>query len=155
MPGNHDPGPLLASLIEGVPGTRSAVLLSAEGLAVADAGLGRDAADQLAAITSGLFSLARTAARSGEAPGVRQVLIDTDDLLLFTAAAGRAAVVAVLAGRETDTGTLGSALARLAQDLAPFLSTQLHVRGAGVIKPEYLDPSPEPLGSCVRPWRDH
>jgi predicted regulator of Ras-like GTPase activity (Roadblock/LC7/MglB family) len=130
MPDDSDPGLLLASLVEQVPGTRSAALLSAEGLVIADAGLGRDAADQLAAIASGFFSLARNAAvRSGGKDGVRQVLVETNDLLLFTVAAGRTAVVAALADRETDTGLLGAALARLAADVAPFLAGQPRIRG--------------------------
>jgi predicted regulator of Ras-like GTPase activity (Roadblock/LC7/MglB family) len=128
MSGNSDPGLLLASLVEQVPGTRSA-LLSDDGLVIADAGLGRDAADQLAAIASGLFSIARNAAvRSGGKDGVRQVLVETDDLLLFTVAAGTA-VVAVLADRETDTGVLGARLVRLAQDVGPFLAARPRIRG--------------------------
>lgn len=131
MTNNSDPGQLLASLVEQVPGARSAALLSAEGLVIADVGLGRDAADQLAAVASGLFSLARSATvRSGGKDGVRQVVVETDDLLLFTVAAGRTAVVAALADHDTDASVLGPELARLAQDAVPFLSAQPRMRGA-------------------------
>ena len=54
-----DLGWLLRGLVERVPHTRSAVLLSADGLPTAAHGLGADAADHLSAIASGLFSLAQ------------------------------------------------------------------------------------------------
>ena len=65
----HEPdlGWLLRGLVEHVPHTRSAVLLSADGLATAAYGLDPDPADHLSAIASGLFSLARTAGRAGSA----------------------------------------------------------------------------------------
>ena len=70
-----DLGWLLRRLVEGVPHTRSAVLLSADGLPTASHGLAPDLADQMSAIASGLFSLARTAAvRFGDGDGVRQVV---------------------------------------------------------------------------------
>ena len=79
-----DLGWLLRGLVEQVPHTRSAVLLSSDGLATASYGLGADPADQLSAIASGLFSLARTAAvRFGGSDGVRQVVAELDDTLLF------------------------------------------------------------------------
>ncbi|GAB3997851.1 hypothetical protein GCM10029992_22020 [Glycomyces albus] len=62
---------LLDGLIEKVPGARSALLLSADGIKKAFSGLEADQADQLSAIASGMFSLARTAgANLGAKPGV-------------------------------------------------------------------------------------
>ena len=52
---------LLSGLIERVPDTQSALLLSSDGLRKAAHGLDDDGADHLAAIASGLFSLARSA----------------------------------------------------------------------------------------------
>jgi predicted regulator of Ras-like GTPase activity (Roadblock/LC7/MglB family) len=124
-----DPGWLLGDLTGRVPGVRSAVLLSADGLVIAGHGLGADAADELAAIASGLFSVARAAARFGGTDGVRQVVIEMDGLMLFTSAAGAAAVLAVLAGQETDAGVLGYEMGQLVKSVAPFLAAQPRQRG--------------------------
>jgi predicted regulator of Ras-like GTPase activity (Roadblock/LC7/MglB family) len=122
--GEPDLGWLLRSLVESVPHTRSAVLLSADGLATAAHGLLRDSADQLSAIASGLFSIARTAAvRFGGSDGVRQVVVELDDTLLFVSSAGYGSVLAVIAGREADPGVLGYQMAQLVKSVQPFLAT--------------------------------
>lgn len=122
---------LLRGLVEHVPHTRSAVLLSADGLATAAYGLERDPADQLSAIASGLFSLARTAAaRFGGSDGVRQVVAELDDTLLFVSAAGAGSVLTVLAGREADPGVLGYEMSQLVKSVRPFLATAARHPGA-------------------------
>lgn len=125
---DSDPERLLASLIEQVPGTRSAVL-SKHGLAMAERGLGHDDADRLSAIASGLFSHARQAAALfGGKDGVRQVAVETDGILLFAASA-EAAVLAVLAGRETDAAVLGSRIGEVITGMQPFLAAQPRPQG--------------------------
>jgi predicted regulator of Ras-like GTPase activity (Roadblock/LC7/MglB family) len=122
----HEPdlGWLLRGLVERVPRTRSAVLLSADGLATAAYGLDQDPADHLSAIASGLFSLARTAAaRFGGSDGVRQVVAELDDTLMFVSSAGYGSVLAVLADRETDAGVLGYEMSQLVKSVRPFLAT--------------------------------
>jgi predicted regulator of Ras-like GTPase activity (Roadblock/LC7/MglB family) len=122
----HEPdlGWLLRGLVERVPRTRSAVLLSADGLATAAYGLDQDLADHLSAIASGLFSLARTAAvRFGSSDGVRQVVAELDDTLMFVSSAGYGSVLAVLADRETDAGVLGYEMSQLVKSVRPFLAT--------------------------------
>lgn len=139
LPTGHeaDLGWLLRGLIEQVPHTRSAVLLSADGLAIASHGLGPDLADQLSAIASGMFSIARTAAvRFGGSTGVRQVVAELDDTLLFVSSAGFGSVLTVLADREADAGVLGYEIAQLVKSVRPFLVTPARnsgttVQGAG------------------------
>jgi len=122
---------LLRGLVEQVPHTRSAVLLSADGLAIAAHGLGPDPADQLSAIASGLFSLARTAAvRFGGSDGVRQVVAELDDTLLFVSSAGYGSVLTVLADRETDAGVLGYEMSQLVKSVRPFLATPARQPGS-------------------------
>jgi predicted regulator of Ras-like GTPase activity (Roadblock/LC7/MglB family) len=119
-----DLGWLLRGLVEHVPHTRSAVLLSADGLATAAYGLDNDPADQLSAIASGLFSLARTAAvRFGGSDGVRQVVAELDDTLMFVSSAGFGSVLTVLADREADAGVLGYEMSQLVKSVRPFLVT--------------------------------
>jgi predicted regulator of Ras-like GTPase activity (Roadblock/LC7/MglB family) len=124
-PGHEsDLGWLLRGLVERVPRTRSAVLLSADGLATAAYGLDQDPADHLSAIAAGLFSLARTAAvRFGGSDGVRQVVAELDDTLMFVSSAGYGSVLAVLADRETDAGVLGYEMSQLVKSVRPFLAT--------------------------------
>jgi len=127
----QDLGWLLRGLVESVPHTRSAVLLSADGLATAAHGLGPDHADQMSAIASGLFSLARTAAvRFGGSDGVRQVVAELDDTLLFVSSAGYGSVLTVLADREADAGVLGYEMAQLVKSVRPFLATPARQAGA-------------------------
>jgi predicted regulator of Ras-like GTPase activity (Roadblock/LC7/MglB family) len=119
-----DLGWLLRGLVERVPRTRSAVLLSADGLPIAFHGLGADAADQLSAIASGLLSLARSAAvRFGRSDGVRQVVAELDDTLLFVSSAGFGSVLTVVADREADAGVLGYEMSQLVKSVRPFLAT--------------------------------
>ena len=119
-----DIGWLLRTLIERVPHTRSAVLLSSDGLTTAAQGLDHDSADRLAAIASGLFSIARSAgAQFGQSGGVRQVVAELDDTLLFVASAGFGSVLTVLAGREADAGVLGYEMSQFVKSVRPFLAT--------------------------------
>jgi predicted regulator of Ras-like GTPase activity (Roadblock/LC7/MglB family) len=119
-----DLGWLLSGLVERVPRTRSVVLLSADGLPIAFHGLGTDAADQLSAIASGLLSLARSAAvRFGRSDGVRQVVAELDDTLLFVSSAGFGSVLTVVADREADAGVLGYEMSQLVKSIRPFLTT--------------------------------
>ena len=130
-PREQDLGWLLRGLVETVPHTRSAVLLSADGLAITAHGLGPDHADQMSAIASGLFSLARTAAvRFGGSDGVRQVVAELDDSLLFVSSAGHGSVLTVLADREADAGVLGYEMAQLVKSVRPFLVTPARQPGA-------------------------
>lgn len=115
---------LLSGLVDRVPDTRSALLLSSDGLRKAAHGLDDDGADHLAAIASGLFSLARSAgSKFGASDGVRQVVAELDQSLLFVSAAGSGAVLAVLAGKDADPGVLGYEMAQLVRSVRPFLST--------------------------------
>lgn len=127
---------LLRGLVERVPHTRSAVLLSADGLAIAAYGLGDDAADQMSAIASGMLSLARTAAvMFGRSDGVRQVVAELDDTLLFVSSAGFGSVLTVLADREANAGVIGYEMAQLVKSVRPFLAMPARKHGAGIPGP--------------------
>ena len=126
LPTSHasDLGWLLSSLVHKVPHTRSALLLSSDGLKKYFHGLDADGADKLAAVASGLCSLARSAGvRFAGSDGVRQVVAELDDVLLFVTAAGPGAVLAVLAGRETDVGVLGYEMGHLVKRVPTYLAT--------------------------------
>jgi predicted regulator of Ras-like GTPase activity (Roadblock/LC7/MglB family) len=122
---------LLSGLLQRVPLTRSALLTSADGLRRAAHGLDPDGADHLAALASGLFSLARNVGvRFGGGEGVRQVVAELDNTLLFVAAAGSGTVLAVMADRGADAGVLGYEMAQLVKSVRPYLATPAR-HGAG------------------------
>jgi predicted regulator of Ras-like GTPase activity (Roadblock/LC7/MglB family) len=115
---------LLRGLVERVPQARSALLLSSDGLVKAVHGLDRDAAEHLAALASGLYSLARSAGKRFDSGGdVRQIVTELSNSLLFVAAAGNGAHLAVLAGREADASVLAYEMAMLIKSARPHLAT--------------------------------
>ncbi|MBQ0866657.1 roadblock/LC7 domain-containing protein [Streptomyces smyrnaeus] len=115
---------LLTGLVERVPHTRSALLLSSDGLVKAAHGLETDTADQMAALASGLYSLGRSAGvRFADGDGVRQVVVELDTSLLFVTTAGQGACLAVFAGSEADAGVLGYEMAMLVKSVRPYLVT--------------------------------
>lgn len=121
---NTDLSWLLTGLVQRVPHTDSALLLSADGLVKAVHGLEPDTADHMAALASGLYSLARSAGvRLGEGGEVRQVVVELDVSLLFVSTAGQGACLAVLAGREADAAVLGYEMAMLVKSVRPYLAT--------------------------------
>jgi predicted regulator of Ras-like GTPase activity (Roadblock/LC7/MglB family) len=115
---------LLSRLVERVPHTRSVLLLSSDGLEKARYGLHKDEADHLAALASGLHSLARGAGIRFDSGGdVRQVVAELSNSLLFVSAAGRGALLAVLAGRAADAAVLGYEMTMLVKSVRPHLET--------------------------------
>ncbi|MEU8828107.1 roadblock/LC7 domain-containing protein [Streptomyces sp. NPDC048636] len=115
---------LLGGLVRRVPYTRSALLLSSDGLVKAAHGLDTDTADHMAALSSGLHSLARSAGMRFDGGGdVRQVVVELSGSLLFVSSAGQGAQLAVLAGREADPSVLGYEMAMLVKAVRPHLAT--------------------------------
>jgi predicted regulator of Ras-like GTPase activity (Roadblock/LC7/MglB family) len=99
-------------------------------MVIAEYGLGRDGADQMAPLAAGLCSIARTVgARFDGGDGVRQVVAELDAALLSVSSAGYNSILAVLAGREADAGVLGYEMTQLVKSIAPFLATQPRMRG--------------------------
>ncbi|MGW6741260.1 roadblock/LC7 domain-containing protein [Streptomyces sp. NPDC055025] len=117
---------LLSGLVQRVPYTRSAVLLSSDGLVRSMHGMDCDSADHMAALASGLYSLGRSAGvRFGDGGEVRQVVVELDSTLLFVSTAGSGTCLAVLAGREADAAVLGYEMAMLVKSVRPYLATPL------------------------------
>jgi len=116
---------LITGLVERVPQARSALLLSADGLVRArTADLSKDDADHMAAIASGLWSLAGGAGRKFAGSGaVRQVGVEMDGALLFVAAAGFGTCISVLTSDTADPGLIGFEMAQLVRSMRPHLET--------------------------------
>ncbi|BFV56987.1 roadblock/LC7 domain-containing protein [Kitasatospora sp. CMC57] len=116
---------LLENLLAATPGARHALVLSADGLKLCHtAGLSTDQADQLAAISSGMQSLAHGASiefgdRSG---GVRQSMTEFHGGILCIVAAGEGAHLAVVTDESADVGVVGHNMYGLVEQIGTYLT---------------------------------
>jgi predicted regulator of Ras-like GTPase activity (Roadblock/LC7/MglB family) len=105
---------LLENLVSMIDRVRQAVLVSADGLAMASSpGLSREDAEHLAALAAAVQSLARGAGLRFSGGAVRQTIIEMDAALLFITAAGQGTCLAVLADAEADAGLIAYEMAVL------------------------------------------
>ncbi|WP_330456314.1 roadblock/LC7 domain-containing protein [Streptomyces sp. NBC_00820] len=107
MAQNQGLGWLLDDLTERVDHVRHALVLSNDGLVTgASTGLRREDAEHLAAVASGLHSLAKGSGRHFSAGRVRQTMIEYDDAVLFVTAAGAGSCLCVLSAADADIGQI-------------------------------------------------
>ncbi|MEU3708828.1 roadblock/LC7 domain-containing protein [Streptomyces catenulae] len=98
---------LLDDLTQRVEKVRHALVLSNDGLVTGvSQGLARQDAEHLAAVASGLHSLAKGSGHHFRAGRVRQTMVEFDDVVLFVTAAGDGSCLCVLAGRNADMGQI-------------------------------------------------
>ncbi|NUS43648.1 MAG: roadblock/LC7 domain-containing protein [Mycobacteriaceae bacterium] len=117
---------LLAKFVRDTDGVRDAVAVSADGLLVAMSdGLGREAADRLAAIVSGLASLARSASRNYDFDGLELIMIEMKGGFLLVSAVGEGGCVGVIADRSCDVGLVGYEMALLSDRAGALLTPAL------------------------------
>ncbi|GAA2430793.1 roadblock/LC7 domain-containing protein [Actinomadura vinacea] len=123
---------LLKGLNQEVPSIRGSVLLSSDGMMKAAYGLDRANSEYLAALASGLFSMARSAGtRFDDAGEARQVVVELRSSQLYISWAGFNSVLAVLARADADPGVVGFEMARLIKAVQPFLGTAARPRAEG------------------------
>jgi hypothetical protein len=116
---------LLEKLLEKTPGSKHALVLSKDGLKLCrTSALELDAADQLAAIASGIQSLSYGASMEfGDgAGGVRQSMTEFHGGILFIVAAGEGAHLAVLASDDADVGLIGHNMNEIVEQIGEYLS---------------------------------
>ncbi|MGH3565194.1 MAG: roadblock/LC7 domain-containing protein [Pseudonocardia sp.] len=123
-------GWLVTNFADRVPGVAHAIVVSADGLLLTSSDrLPRDRADQLAAITSGVISLAQGAARCFEAGGVIQTIIEMEHGIVALMSISDGSCLAVLASPTCDIGLIGYEMTllvdRVGQLLTPELRTEL------------------------------
>jgi predicted regulator of Ras-like GTPase activity (Roadblock/LC7/MglB family) len=119
-----EPTWLLDQLVTAVPGARSAVLLSSDGIAKYWHGLPQDKAQILGAMASGMCSIARGIGKHfGDNDSVRQVFVELSGVVAYVCAAGANGVLAVLADPEADAGVLGFEMAQLVKRVPDHLGT--------------------------------
>ena len=116
---------LLDDFARQTDGVRDAVAVSADGLLVARAsGLGRDDADHLAALLSGLVSLAQGAARRHDFGGMKILMIEMLRGYLLVSVIDVGGSVGVLAADGADLGVVGYGMAMLADRVGELLTPQ-------------------------------
>ena len=102
-----------------------AVLVSADGLLMArSSALDHAGAERLAAITSALHSLARSAGSELLAGRVRQTLVELEDAYLLVTTGGRGTSIAVVAPVDTDLSQVAFAVNRMVRQVGPHLAAR-------------------------------
>jgi len=128
-------GSLVNNFVDTVAGVAHATVVSSDGLLlVASSELPRDRADQLAAVTSGLLSLTRGAARCFEAGEVVQTVVDMEQGSMLVMSISDGSSLAVLAAPGCDIGLIGYEMALLVQRVGELLTPELRQQlgtGAG------------------------
>ena len=117
---------LLDNLLKRTPQALHALVLSKDGLKICHSpSLTTDQADQLAAIASGIQSLAYAASvEFGDGSGgVRQSMTEFYGGLLFIVEAGLGAHLAVVATDAADVGLIGHNMNELVEQLGEYLTS--------------------------------
>ncbi|MEU7636066.1 MULTISPECIES: roadblock/LC7 domain-containing protein [unclassified Streptomyces] len=116
---------LLEGLASSVPHTRDVVVLSSDGLCMAQYGTDEDTADRLAAACAGLQSL--SAAIATEFPHgdgqMKLVVIEVNGGFFYLMAAGAGAYLAVLADDNVDAGLMGQGMRDLVARIGQHLTS--------------------------------
>lgn len=123
-------GWLVDDFVNRVPGVAHALVVSAEGMPLAaSAHLPRDRADQLAAVASGLVSLAQGAARCFDAGQVVQTVVELERGIMLLMSISDGSCLAVLAAPSSDIGLVGYEMTllvdRVGQQLTPYARSGL------------------------------
>ena len=114
---------MLNDLVGRVKAVEQAIVLSADGLLMAASqGMPRDDAEHLAAVASGMQSLAKGAGTRFRGGAVQQTIIEMESSYLFVTAAGPGACLALLASEDADVGLVAYEMAMLVARAARHLA---------------------------------
>jgi predicted regulator of Ras-like GTPase activity (Roadblock/LC7/MglB family) len=121
---------MLDDLTERVENIRHALVLSNDGLVTgASTSLEREDAEHLAAVASGMHSLAKGTGRQFRAGQVRQTMVEFDDGVLFVTAAGEGSCLCVLGSAEADIGQVAYEMTLLVNRVGEHLSVETRKQG--------------------------
>ncbi|GAA1521013.1 roadblock/LC7 domain-containing protein [Sphaerisporangium rubeum] len=121
---------LITEFVGGTPGVAHAVVVSADGLRLANSeGFPPDRADQLAAVAAGLLSLTVGASRVFDGGGVTQTVVEMQRGIMLVMAISDGSCLAVLASPDCDMGLVAYQMTmlveRVGQVLTPALRAEL------------------------------
>lgn len=116
---------VVSKFVDDVAGATHAILVSADGLLVAgSARLPGDRAEQMAAVSSGLASLATGAAQLFDGGMVLQTVIEMEQGYLLLMSVGNGSHLAVLTSGTADIGQIGYEMALLVQRVGPMIEAE-------------------------------
>jgi len=117
---------LVARFVQQVPSVRQAVVVSSDGLSVAVSdGVGRETAERLSAVASGMIGLAYgSAGRFGAGP-VMNVIVEMENGWMFVTGIRDGSLMCVVTTRDADIGTIGYEIAVFAQRAGDVLTPEV------------------------------
>ncbi|QKV96874.1 roadblock/LC7 domain-containing protein [Streptomyces sp. NA02950] len=116
---------LLDDLTERIAQIQHALVLSNDGLVTgASSTLERQDAEHLAAVASGLHSLAKGSGLHFRTGRVRQTMVEFDEGVLFVTAAGDGSCLCVLTGPEADVGQVAYEMTLLVNRVGEHLGVE-------------------------------
>lgn len=122
---------VMSKFVEDVPDAAHAILVSADGLLMASStSIPGERAEQVAAVSSGLASLAVGAARLFEGGAVMQTIVEMEMGFLMLMSVGDGSNLTVLTTEEADIGQVGYEMALLVDRVGQMIEAQARV-GAG------------------------
>ena len=123
---------VVSKFVDDVPDTAHAILVSADGLLMAaSAGIPGERAEQVAAVSSGLASLAVGAARLFDGGAVMQTVVEMQHGFLLLMSVGDGSHLAVLTQESADLGQVGYEMALLVDRVGRMVQARARVPGAG------------------------
>jgi uncharacterized protein len=119
---------LVSRFVDQVPDAAHAILVSADGLLMAaSASIPGERGEQLAAVSSGLASLAVGAARLFEGGAVLQTVVEMESGYLMLMSVGDGSNLAVLTQESADIGQVGYEMALLVERVGRTVQARARV----------------------------
>jgi predicted regulator of Ras-like GTPase activity (Roadblock/LC7/MglB family) len=117
---------MLGKFVRDTDGVTDAVAVSSDGLLMAlSQGLDRTGAERLAAIVSGVVSLARSASREYGFDGLKLVMIEMRRGFLLVSAISDGSCLGVVATTQCDLGLVGHEISVLCDRFGTLLTPQM------------------------------
>jgi predicted regulator of Ras-like GTPase activity (Roadblock/LC7/MglB family) len=124
---------VMSRFVEEVPDAAHAILVSADGLLMASStSIPGERAEQVAAVSSGLASLAVGAARLFEGGSVMQTIVEMEMGFLMLMSVGDGSNLTVLTTEEADIGQVGYEMALLVERVGRMVQASARVNLTGV-----------------------
>ena len=123
---------VMSRFVDDVPDAAHAILVSADGLLMASStSIPGERAEQVAAVSSGLASLAVGAARLFEGGSVMQTIVEMEMGFLMLMSVGDGSNLTVLTTEEADIGQVGYDMALLVDRVGRTVEAQARVGTGG------------------------
>ena len=123
---------VMSRFVDDVPDAAHAILVSADGLLMASStSIPGERAEQVAAVSSGLASLAVGAARLFEGGSVMQTIVEMEMGFLMLMSVGDGSNLTVLTTEEADIGQVGYEIALLVDRVGRTVEAQARVGTGG------------------------